>query len=136
MESSPQCKKYVDNKTNQSMEKYLTQNNTMMSTVWGSDVKIFCMAIWLKTDVFVYINNTWDKFSSLGTVDIGCFCLPGYFSPLHILVYPYTIHIRTVEIELFLPIGVFASYPKHLGGGDDFASTLNLIENELPLSSP
>ena len=38
----------------------------MMSTVWGSDVEIFCMAIWLKTDVFVYINNTWDKFSFKG----------------------------------------------------------------------
>ena len=31
-----------------------------------SDVEIFCMAIWLKTDVFVYINNTWDKFSFKG----------------------------------------------------------------------
>ena len=62
MESSSPCKQYVNNKTNQSMEEYLTQNNKKMSTVWGSDVELFSMAIFLQTDVFVYINDTWNKF--------------------------------------------------------------------------
>ena len=48
------------------MEEYLTQNNTIMSTVWGSDVELFSLAIFLQTDVFVYISNTWDKFSFKG----------------------------------------------------------------------
>ena len=57
MESSSPCNKYVNNKTDQTMEEYLTQNNTIMSTVWGSDVEVFSLVIFLQTDVFVYISG-------------------------------------------------------------------------------
>ena len=66
MKTSSPCEKYVKNKTNQTIQEYVTQNNTMMSTVWGSDVELFSIAIWLQTDVFVYINGSWNKYSFKG----------------------------------------------------------------------
>ena len=66
MESSSPSKQYIKNKTNESIEEYLARNNTIMSTVWGGDVELFSMAIWLQTDVYVYINDGWDKFSFKG----------------------------------------------------------------------
>ena len=48
------------------MEEYLTQNNKIMSTVWASDVELFSMAIFLQIDIFVYMNDTWNKFSFKG----------------------------------------------------------------------
>ena len=66
MKTSSPCEKYVKNKTNQTIQKYVTQNNTMMSTVWGSDVELLSIAIWLQTDVFVYINGSWNKYSFKG----------------------------------------------------------------------
>ena len=55
MESSSPSKQYIKNKTNESIEEYLARNNTIMSTVWGGDVELFSMAIWLQTDVYVYV---------------------------------------------------------------------------------
>ena len=43
------------------MEEYLTKNNTIMSTVCGNAVEIFCMTIWLQRDVFVCTNYVWNK---------------------------------------------------------------------------
>ena len=63
MRSSSHSKRYIKTKSNESVEEYLAHNNTIMSTVWGSDVELFSMAIWLQTDVYVYINGSWDKFS-------------------------------------------------------------------------
>ena len=66
MKSPSSSEQYIKNKTNESVEDYLTRNNTIMATVWGSDVELFSLAIWLLTYIYVYINDGWDRFSFKG----------------------------------------------------------------------
>ena len=40
MKTSSICEKYVQTKTNQTVEEYVAQNNTMKSTVCGSGIKM------------------------------------------------------------------------------------------------
>ena len=37
-----------------------------MPTVWGTDVELFCAAIWLKTDIYVLKDDEWQRFSHKG----------------------------------------------------------------------
>ena len=68
MRESLTCQQYVKTKSNKNIEEYTRQNNIMSSTVWGSDVEIFSAAIWLETDIFIFIDDTWNIFSHKATV--------------------------------------------------------------------
>ena len=37
-----------------------------MLRVWGSDVELFCATIWLEVDMYVLLDQTWQKFSFMG----------------------------------------------------------------------
>ena len=66
MRESLVCQQYVKNKSNKNIEEYILEKNIMSSTVWGGDVEIFSAAIWLETDIFTFIDDTWNKFSYKG----------------------------------------------------------------------
>ena len=66
MRESLVCQQYVKNKSNKNIEEYIREKNIMSSTVWGGDVEIFSTAIWLETDIFTFIDDTWNKFSYKG----------------------------------------------------------------------
>ena len=66
MRESLTSQQYVKNKSNMNIEEIIRENNIMSFTVWGSDVEIFSAAIWLETDIFIFIDNTWNKFSHKG----------------------------------------------------------------------
>ena len=66
MKRSSKCQQYVRNKTDQNIEDYILGKNAMTSTVWATDVEIFSAAIWLETDIFTLINDSWNKFSHQG----------------------------------------------------------------------
>ena len=51
MATSQLSEKYVVVKYNQKVEEYISNKNMAMPTVWGTDVELFCAAIWLKTDI-------------------------------------------------------------------------------------
>ena len=65
MRESLTCQQYVKTKSNKNIDGYIRQNN-MSSTVWGSDVEIFSAAIWLETDIFIFIDDIWNIFSHKG----------------------------------------------------------------------
>ena len=66
MSTSSLCGKYVEIKHDQKMSEYFSKTNMSATTVWGSDVDLFSSAIWLETDIFVFKDKEWEKFSHKG----------------------------------------------------------------------
>ena len=53
-------------KHNQDIDEYISERKISMLRVWGSDVELFCAAIWLEVDIYVLLDQTWQKFSFMG----------------------------------------------------------------------
>ena len=65
MSTASLCKKYVKMKQSKNIEKYISERNINAESM-GQRCRIICAAIWLEVDIYVLIDQTWQKFYFMG----------------------------------------------------------------------
>lgn len=42
--------------------------NMLQNAVWGTEAELFAAALWLRTDIYVFKETKWERFSHLGSL--------------------------------------------------------------------